>query len=225
MALRAKKSEAPEPDYGAMVQSVEGLVRRIARKFFYRAGDGGALAIDDLISAGREGAFHAAKRFEPQRKWKFTTYAVHWIKAYVRREVENIARTIRAPSHVQKQVFNHLSDDPNKKLRSSISGGVVSLNAPSRDGDDRTLEDRIVDSADSSEDVFLDKEKMSRARDLFSSVLLDYREREVLKARFRDDQTLKEAGIAMGISRERVRQIEARALAKLRRYLKKQSLV
>ena len=193
------------------VKSVSGYVCKIARKYEHNGVD-----FEDLVSEGNVGVLQAIDRFDASRGFKFLTYASWWIEHFIKRAVQDQGRTIRVPVHA----FEKLPKRPtefsrmNVLVRKSRGGGVLSVDAPVSGEGTATLSDFIPDVKPTAEEDLLKKERESifdRATNLTD------RERAVLLARAAGER-LKTIGDRYGLCRERVRQIEAIAVAKIRHF-------
>jgi RNA polymerase primary sigma factor len=241
VALAKRIQKGDEAAREQMIKANLRLVVKIASEF-----DGYGLPLLDLISEGNIGLMKAAERFDPGFGAKFSTYAMWWIKQAIRRALSNQTRLIRLPVHVNEKLLrlsraaNRLHEElgrepgddelgaevhlPEHKVRRLRTAALrpTSLDEPVGDDGAKTIAELVADEAavqpENSDDC-------ARALQALSEALsaLDPREQRVLQARFGLDgcqaRTLEDIGAEIGVTREYVRQIQNRALSRMRRQI------
>lgn len=237
IARRIKKGD--ENAKRKLIESNLRLVISIAKRFF-----GSRLSFSDLIQEGNIGLIKAIEKFEPDKEFKFSTYATRWIKQSITKAIADMSKHVRIPVHLIDEInsynkayqnlFQKLGREPTskeigeslgfpikkiKKLEEVIFGNV-SLDREVWDEGRDTLADLLEDSNTLRPDQFAEKNTLRRNLDTILA-MLDDREAKIIKMRYGIDgpkYTLEQVGEEFDVTRERVRQIEQKVIQKLQEH-------
>lgn len=228
-----------------MIEANLRLVVKIARHYCRRG-----MAFLDIVEEGNLGLMHAVEKFDPERGFRFSTYATWWIRQTIERALINQTRTIRLPVHIIKELniylraakiltkeLHHtatpdevanLLDKPLEEVKEilALNEAVTSVDIPLSDESSKTVLDTIPDEQDSMEQVLIGEDMHLHLEEWLHE--LSPQQHDIIARRFGfenyEPMTLEEIGDAIGLTRERVRQLQSDALKTLRKIVESHGL-